>query len=179
MQFYIRRVADGAMSNWAQDQALVGTRVQLEGPFGEFYLRESDRPMLCIAGGSGLAPIKSMLEDAMAFKNPRKVVLLFGARRQQDLYCLDSIQQLQQQWAGDFTFVPVLSEEPVDTGWAGARGLVTDFIAQLAGSESQAYLCGPPVMLDAAEIKLKQIGIPDQHIFSDRFLDRSSTLKKA
>ncbi len=118
VRFFIRRVPNGEMSGWAQGPVL-DTPIALEGPFGDFYLRDGSSPILCIAGGSGLAPIKALLEDALSFKNPRPVVFLFGARSQQDLYCLDDIKQLQQEWAGDFTFVPVLSEEPADSDWHG------------------------------------------------------------
>ena len=178
MRFFIRQIPGGQLSSWAQGQ-VVDTAVQLEGPFGDFYLREGEQPILCIAGGSGLAPIKALLEDALAFKNPRPVTFLFGARRQQDLYCLDEIRQLQQQWAGEFRFIPVLSDEPETSDWRGARGLVTDQLAQHCSADSQAYLCGPPAMLDAAESRLQQLGVSPQQLFSDKFLDKSSQQKIA
>lgn len=180
VQFYVRAVPGGKMSNWAQGDIL-GREVSVEGPFGDFYLRESERPILCIAGGSGLAPIKALLEDALAYKSTRPVVFLFGARTQQDLYCLDQINRIANQWAGDFTFVPVLSEEPKlseepeESDWKGARGLVTDLLDQYASGDTEAYLCGPPPMLDAAEEKLDCIGIPSDRIFSDKFFDQSNT----
>jgi NAD(P)H-flavin reductase/ferredoxin len=173
-QFYIRKVPGGAMSSWAQGDDIVGTAVSLNGPFGDFYLREGEQPIVCIAGGSGLAPVKALLEDALAFKNPRPVVFLFGARTQQDLYCLDQIKHLQSQWAGDFTFVPVLSEEPLSSDWPGARGLVTHYLEQYTTPASQVYMCGPPPMLDAAEQVLLQQGIAAEQIFSDKFFDQSS-----
>ncbi|RLT95104.1 NADH:ubiquinone reductase (Na(+)-transporting) subunit F [Ketobacter sp.] len=174
VRFFIRQVPGGEMSSWAQGPVLA-SRVRLEGPYGDFYLRESPaQPILCIAGGSGLAPIKALLEDALAHRNPRPVTFLFGARSQQDLYCLAELQQLQEQWAGDFRFIPVLSEEPAASDWNGARGLVTDHLEQYCDPRSQAYLCGPPAMLDAAEHKLQQLGIPPQQCFSDKFLDQSS-----
>lgn len=172
VKFYIRAVPDGQMSNWAQGD-INGCDVEVEGPYGDFYLRESDQPILCIAGGSGLAPVKALLEDALAYKNPRPVVFLFGARTQQDLYCMDQIQSIATQWAGDFTFIPVLSEEPTDSAWKGARGLVTDLLEQYVLPNAQAYMCGPPPMLDAAEEKLQQLGVTPEQIFSDKFLDKS------
>ena len=182
LRFFIRQVPGGEMSSWAQGQ-VINTQIQVQGPFGDFYLRDanqaSEQPILCIAGGSGLAPIKALLEAALSLNNPRPVTFLFGARRQQDLYCLDEIKQLQQQWAGEFSFIPVLSEEPEDSDWSGARGLVTEHLAQHCNRNSQAYLCGPPAMLDAAEQQLQQLGVSTNNIFSDKFLDKSSQQKIA
>lgn len=179
VHFFIRAVPGGLLSRWAQQPERVGSRVQVQGPFGEFHLRESQQPILCIAGGSGLAPVKALLEDALAFKCPRPVTFLFGARTQRDLYALDAIRFLQQNWAGDFRFVPVLSEEPADSEWNGARGLVTDVIADYLSPISQIYQCGPPAMLDAAEARLLAHGIPPDQIFSDKFLDKSALAKSA
>ena len=180
LRFFIRQVTGGQMSTWAQGQ-VVDTEVQLQGPFGDFYLRPGERnqPILCIAGGSGLAPIKALLEAALSAGNTQPVTFLFGARRQQDLYCLDAIEQLQQQWPGEFTFIPVLSEAADDAHWTGARGLVTEHLAQHCSPDCQAYLCGPPAMLDAAENQLQQLGVSTEHIFSDKFLDKSSQPKIA
>lgn len=179
LEFYIRQIPGGTLSSWAQGN-VVDTPVQLTGPFGHFYLRPSERPMLCIAGGSGLAPIKALLESARTQPQARPVTLLFGARRQRDLYCLEELQELQSQWpGGDFEFIPVLSEEPADSSWSGARGLVTDLLPTLATPQHQVYMCGPAPMLDAAESRLQQLGLAADQIFSDRFLDRSTNLKLA
>lgn len=178
LTFYIRQVPGGELSGWAQGD-VQGTGVQLVGPFGNFYLRDSEQPILCVAGGSGLAPVKALLEDALKSGVERPVVFLFGARTQQDLYCLDEIKQLQQHWPSDFQFVPVLSAEPEDSDWQGARGLVTELLPDYTSPIAQAYMCGPPAMLDAAEASLQQLGIPEDQIFSDKFLDKSSNLKTA
>ena len=178
VEFFIRQVPGGAMSGWAQG-AVPDTPISLQGPFGDFYLREGQQPILCIAGGSGLAPLKALLEDALQQHNSRPVVLLFGARTQADLYCLEELAHLQQHWAGDFTFVPVLSEEPSSSPWGGQRGLVTDVLAQHTRPNAQAYLCGPPAMVDAAEAQLQALGVPAEQIFSDKFLDKSSLVHSA
>lgn len=175
IEFFIRHVPGGAMSTWAQQDDIVGAAVTVEGPFGDFYLREGDSPLICIAGGSGLAPIKSLLEDALNVKCRRNVVFLFGARTQQDLYCLDAIRRLDTEWAGTLTFVPVLNEEPQDSDWRGKRGLVTEYIKDYLVPGAQAYMCGPPPMLDAAEVELLNLGMAVDQIFSDKFLDKSFT----
>ncbi|MDX1693910.1 MAG: 2Fe-2S iron-sulfur cluster binding domain-containing protein [Ketobacteraceae bacterium] len=175
IEFYIRQVPGGEMSTWAQGTGLKGKNVMVEGPFGDFYLRDGSSPLLCIAGGSGLAPVKSLLEDALNYKCTRDVVFLFGARTRKDLYCLDEIRRLETEWAGKLTFVPVLSEEPADSHWEGRRGLVTSFIKDYLDDGAQAYMCGPPPMLDAAEVELLNLGMSDDRIFSDKFLDKSFT----
>ena len=175
VEFYIRQVPGGEMSTWVQRDDIKGTPVTVEGPFGDFYMREGSAPMICIAGGSGLAPVKSLLEDALNFKCNREVVFLFGARTQQDLYCADEIRRLETEWAGKLTFVPVLSEEPEGSDWQGKRGLVTEFIKDYLQEGSQAYMCGPPPMLDAAEVELLNLGMDADQIFSDKFLDKSFT----
>jgi len=179
VQFFIRQVDGGELSDWSRGPVR-NSPVQLTGPFGQFYLRDSEQPLLLIAAGSGLAPIMALLEQALADACQRPLVLLFGARSQQDLYCLDQIADLQRQWPTGFEFVPVLSAEPDHSDWSGARGRVTDLLADYTNlattasptSSPQVYMCGPPAMLDAIQQRLLQLGLPPSQIFSDRFLDR-------
>ena len=172
--FFVRAVPNGELSNWLLSDAAVGTEIVLEGPYGDFYQRSGDEPMVCIAGGSGLAPVLSMLEDAVNNNCKRSVVFLFGARSQKDLYCLDAIEKIGSNWAGDFKFVPVLSEEPEDSDWTGARGFVTTVMEEHCGTDSQLYMCGPPPMIDAAMDEAKKMGIDEKNVFFDKFLDRSN-----
>ena len=129
----------------------------------------------CIAAASCLAPLLSVLEDMRNHRVRRPCVLLFGARTQADLYALDAIKNIAGSWLEAFEFVPVLSQEPDSSGWRGARGLVTDFIAK-AGAQfqwpaAQGYLCGPPPMIDAGIEKLAALGVPLHSIFYDKFTD--------
>jgi NAD(P)H-flavin reductase/ferredoxin len=126
-----------------------GSVVRVEIPSGDFWLRESAKPAVFVASGTGFAPIKSILEDAMRKKDPREMVLYWGARREKDLYLLD----LPQKWAGQnpkFRFIPVLSEP--DTNWQGRTGFVHHAVMEdfptLAGH--QVYACGVTAMVDAA-----------------------------
>jgi CDP-4-dehydro-6-deoxyglucose reductase len=104
------------------------------------------------------------------------VTLVFGARTQQDLYCLDEIARLAEKAKGKFKFLPVLSSEKRENGWDGAIGNCPDAITpeMLDLATSQAYLCGPPVMVDAAIARLKSIGLDESRIFFDKFLDAST-----
>ena len=123
VDFYIRRVPGGELTDWLHSADRKGARVLINGPSGSFWLRESTAPMLCVAGGSGLAPIKSLLEHLEREGFNRDVAFIFGARTQKDLYCLEDMARLKQSSGGRFTFVPVLSSEPEGSDWKGLRGL--------------------------------------------------------
>lgn len=173
--FYIRHVPGGAFTGWLFEKDRTGAKLEVRAPFGMFYLREADDsvPIIFIAGGSGLAPVKAILEGALGTKRP--VQFFFGARTQRDLYALDEIGKLASEWKGSFEFIPALSEEPEDSDWKGERGLITEVLDRKTSdlSQSQSYLCGPPPMIDAAVEVLKKHNIPEENIFMDKFLDKS------
>jgi 3-phenylpropionate/trans-cinnamate dioxygenase ferredoxin reductase subunit len=179
VQFFVRQVPGGVFSTQVNTANLLGTSVSIEGPQGDFWLRPSDAPLLMVAGGSGLAPILAMLQEALANHTARDVTLLFGARKVQDLYAVDAIEKIRQQWKGTFTFVPVLSDEPVPSEWQGQRGLVTDHLAAVFTQGQHAYLCGPPGMIDSAEAALKKMGIEPADIRADRFITLHEAFTKA
>lgn len=173
--FFIRQVPGGVLTTWLHEQDRSGTHVSLNGPFGSFYLRESEAPVLCVAGGSGLAPIKALLEQMASTMFQREVIFLFGARTQADLYCLEEMKDYERQSGGRFRFLPVLSAEPEDSDWTGTRGNVTDLIGKEVPEVERhhAYLCGPPPMVDAAIMVLNNAGVDSHHIHYDKFLDAS------
>lgn len=173
--FFVRLVPGGEMSGWLHRQSRVGERVSVNGPCGTFYLRQSTAPILCIAGGSGLAPIKALLEQFGREGFTRPVKFLFGARAQQDLYCLGELAALRQANSELFEFIPILSEEDPASDWSGLRGMVTEHIdhLELDLGESEAYLCGPPPMIDGAIEVLNAGGMKTTQIFFDKFLDAS------
>ncbi len=183
--FYIRKVPGGKFTEWlfAEDRD-PEEKITLNGPFGSFYLRDKDTPIVCIAGGSGLAPIKAILEGGVNNQIKRDVIFLFGARTKADLYCLDEIQDIKNNWnkESSFRFIPVLNMEPEDSDWTGARGMVTDYFEnEIVQKENldingwQAYLCGPPPMVDAAGDCLTKNGISENEIFYDKFTDASNS----
>lgn len=179
VEFFIRKVPGGEMSKWLFDSPRTGANVTVNGPYGAFHMRSGDGPMICVAGGSGMSAIKAVLEGALNEGCRRDVVFIFGAREQRDLYCLSEIETLARCWqqnGSQFRFVPVLSEEPEASDWDGARGLCTEVIPlqQIRFSDSQAYLCGPPAMIDAAIDVLHGCGVEKAAIFYDKFLDASS-----
>lgn len=173
VSFIVRRVQGGQVSSRLVDGDVVGEDVQLHGPGGNFWLRPGHAPILMVAGGSGLAPILAMLEQARKEKETRPVTVLFGAREQKDLYALEIFAELEKIWPG-FKFIPVLSAEPAGSSWQGERGMVADAIAKYKAEADSAYLCGPPVMVDAAMAKLKTLNLPGKAIFADRFTPRAA-----
>lgn len=174
VSFFVRQVPDGLMSSLLHDGERLGSNVTVTGPYGSFYLRDSNAPALCIAGGSGLAPIKALLEQRAHTGLERRIVFLFGARTQDDLYCIKELEELERS-EREFTFLPVLSHENDESDWTGERGLVTEFISQqgIDIPACQAYLCGPPPMIDAAIGALNNKGLDNSQIFFDKFLDAS------
>ncbi len=171
IEFHVRIYPGGKIGTLVSDMT-AGQPLQLVGPYGQFRLSGNDwRPALCVAGGTGLAPVLSLLEHAAATKDRRAIRLFYGARSQDELYCLDRIESLRT-FLPDFEFTPVLSNESQDSGWRGARGLVTDLLAEQLGDAFglEAYLCGPPLMIDSAMNVLTRFGALEQDIRSDRFV---------
>lgn len=172
LEFHVRIYPGGKIGSYVVDSLLPGQNLELVGPFGHFGLSASDwRPSICIAGGTGLAPIHAMLDDAFARGDSRPIHFFYGARCQDELYCLDTLNS----WAAkheNFSFTPVLSDEPPGTGWSGACGLVTEVVAaQLQDAFGlEAYVCGPPAMIDAAVDILEAAGFSDTDIHADRFV---------
>ncbi len=182
VSFFIRHVPGGTFTDALFAGAFDNTPLKVHGPCGNFWLRESRAPLIGIAGGSGLAPLLAILDAAAARQIGRPCVILFGARTQADLYALDDFRALGAAWNGTFQFVPVLSAEPADSDWRGARGLVTEHIALAAGTlatgDTEAYLCGPPPMIDAALPVLTGLGLQTMNVHMDKFLDGSHGLSR-
>jgi NAD(P)H-flavin reductase/ferredoxin len=176
VSFYVRHVPGGEFTSWLFQKAAPGQRLEGHGPYGDFWLRPGTAPLLCVAGGSGLAPIQAILEQAASEDVARDAALFFGARKREDLYALDAIVELANRWRGRFSFVPVLSAEPDDSDWPGERGFVTEAVRRSLGRSIAAhhvYLCGPPPMVDAALSIVRDAGTPAEHVHFDKFLDRS------
>lgn len=184
VRFFIRKVPGGMFTEWLFSSDRRGTRVSLALPFGDFYLREGGGTMLCMAGGSGMSALKALLERACDSRVERDVLFLFGARAQRDLYCADDMRELAASWTEGrkFEYVEVLSDEPEGDGWTGPRGYVTDHLVEhyinpgkLDIKACQAYMCGPPPMIDAFVNILGREGLAEDQIFYDKFEDASTS----
>jgi ferredoxin-NAD(P)+ reductase (naphthalene dioxygenase ferredoxin-specific) len=169
LEFHIRRTAGGSASIYVAEQLRVGDMVKVEGPFGSSFLRERHTgPILAIAGGSGLAPIKSIVESALAAGMAQPIDLYFGVRAERDLYLEDHFRTLAAR-RDDFRFIPVLSQPegatPRRRGFVHAAAVADH--PDLDGAK--AYLAGPPVMVEAATTALLACGMRRQDIHADAF----------
>jgi len=168
VELIIRLVPGGICTTYVFEHLKPGHAVRINGPYGEFRLSETDRPIVFIAGGSGMAPIKSMLHHMQNTNCARPAVFFFGVNRAEDLFLLDRMKTFEQALP-EFRFVPVVAQP--DEAWAGEAGLVTEavrrHVTEAAGRE--AYLCGSPGMIDAAVAVLRELGMPETQIFYDKF----------
>lgn len=174
VSFTIRRVHGGALSMHIINHAIVGERLTVNGPGGNFWMRQGDEPILMVGGGSGLSPLLAMLEEMDLACGHRPVTLLFGARAEEDLFALEQIDRYARTWSAPFNFVPVLSGSATGSAWQGRRGMVHDVVREFATDAKAAYLCGPPQMVDAVAAELDAVGIPAEHIHADRFVQRAA-----
>src|SRR5829696_1107579 len=150
----------------------VGDSMKVRVPFGMFTMREkSEGDIIFVGGGSGMAPILSLLRHMAEKGIERRATFYYGARTKRDLFYLDEIQELGEQLPGDFRFVPALSESEDDDEWDGEEGLITDVIHRLEDDLNgmEAYMAGPPPMIDAALPVLTQLGVNEDDIYYDKF----------
>jgi NAD(P)H-flavin reductase/ferredoxin len=170
IELQIRLMPNGRFTTHVFEQMKVGDAVRFEGPLGDFSLRESERPIVFVAGATGFAPVKSMVEDAFHRGLKRPIYLYWGVRKLADLYLPD----LPAGWAKEhenFHFIPVLSDAAPEDNWSGRTGLVHEAILEdfpdLRGKE--IYACGSVKMVEAIFPSLKTQGAEEGMCFSDAF----------
>ena len=167
LSFLVRLVDGGAMSTYLTERAQVGDRLEFTGPMGSFYLREASRPALLLAGGTGLAPLLSMLES-MAQKPPAHPVhLLYGVTTDEDLVHLDTLEDYAEVIPG-FTFDHCVAD-PGST--ARNKGFVTGLIdsSTLHDGDVDVYLCGPPAMVEAVRGHIAFLGVTPASFHYEKF----------
>jgi propane monooxygenase reductase component len=145
----------------------VGDELTCTGPYGVFTLRDSSpRRLVFIAGGAGMAPVMSLLRSMAEKGTARPATFYYGARTEDDLFALEELERLCGS-VPDLRFVPALS----DAEWDGETGLITDVVDRMEEdlTEVDAYLCGPPPMVDAAISLLERRGCPESRIYFDKF----------
>ncbi len=166
----IRLVPNGICTTYVHTYLKEGDTVTVNGPYGDFFLRDTDAEVICIAGGSGMAPLKSILLDMVDKGINRKVRYFFGARSKRDLFLLEEMKELEEKLP-DFKFIPALSEPAEEDAWTGEVGLITDVLDKhvTAGGNFEGYLCGSPGMIDACVRVLTSKGVPEEKIYYDKF----------
>jgi Na+-transporting NADH:ubiquinone oxidoreductase subunit F len=169
----VRLVPEGIVTSWIHQYLKEGDEVTFTGPMGNFHLHEGESEIIMIAGGSGMAPMVSILEELVRMKTHRKVTYFFGAVAKKDLFYVDEMERFEREIL-DFTFVPTLSQPESDDNWHGTTGLITvpvnDFLEKIDTDTAQAYLCGSPGMINACIHVLSEGGITNDRIFFDPFI---------
>lgn len=170
IELLIRLVPNGICTTYVHTALKLGDKVRLSGPYGDFYLRGNCEELVMIAGGSGLAPIRSLVYDVIEKGLPHKMRFFFGANTLRDLYYVEEFRQIEKDYP-QFTFIPCLARPDPADNWQGVTGFVTVALQEQvdSGAGKEAYLCGSPGMLDACIKILKEKGFTDQTIFYDKF----------
>ncbi len=171
IELHVRRIPGGRFTTHVFENMKVGDLVRFEGPVGKFALdEESTRPIIFVAGATGFAPVKSMLEHAFAVGVRRPMVLYWGVRRPEDLYMADLARRWDREHAS-FSFVPVISEPQPEDDWDGRTGLVHEAILEdfpsLGGYE--LYTCGSVHMVQSVRPEFLAHGLSEDACFSDAF----------
>ncbi|MBN1409537.1 MAG: 2Fe-2S iron-sulfur cluster binding domain-containing protein [Spirochaetales bacterium] len=173
--FLIRLVPGGIATTYVHTLLKTGDKLEVIAPVGQFRLHESGAIMLCIAGGSGMAPLHSIIFDLVnRGVTDRQVWYFFGARNKKELFYFERFQELEQKWS-NFHFIAALSEPLPDDNWKGDVGLITDVLDSYLKDKikpdfpKEGYLCGSPGMIDACIRVLKAHDVTDENIFYDKF----------
>ena len=165
---HIRLIEDGEFTNFIFNELKEKTLLSIEGPRGDFYLREkSTKPIIFVAGGTGFGPVKAIIEHIISSKNNRQIFIYWGVRDEKDIY-----MKTPYNWEQDhqnITFIPVLSE--ANKSWSGRTGFVHEAVVHDFDSlkEYEVYACGPPVMVKSAANSFVEKGLSKDSFFSDSF----------
>jgi len=171
LQLHIRHVPSGYFSSYVFNEMKEKALLRFEGPLGTFFLREdSDRPIILMAGGTGLAPMKGIIEHAFHAGITRPIHLYWGVRALRDLY----MHELASSWATshpNFRYTPVLSDAMPEDDWQGRRGYVHEAVAADFAdlSNHEVYASGPPGMIEAAKPLFKARALLDERFIYDSF----------
>lgn len=171
IELITRLVPEGVCTTYMHNILNEGDEAVVTGPYGDFYLQEnSTKEIVCIAGGSGLAPIKSIVYHLFEKGTDRKITFFFGAREVKDLYYREEFEKIAKEHP-NFRFVPAVSNPTPSDNWTGETGFVHLCMEKYLDRESkkEAYLCGPPVMIDSSVDILHGFNISDRDIFFDKF----------
>lgn len=179
VELHIRRRPGGRFSDGALAALKVGDRLRVDGPYGGMDWRPGDGPVVLLGTGTGLAPLKALLEYGLTEASGRPIHLYWGGRTSADLYLTQALQRLARAHPS-FSYTPLLSRP--DPSWSGGRGYVPDAVAEdfadLHGAD--VYACGSPAMIDAARVRLRAVpGFDEDRFLADAFEPADQTLPQA
>jgi len=175
LEFLIRLVPGGIVTSYVHQHLKEGDTINVVAPVGDFEVRKTGAQMICVAGGSGMAPFKSIFNHMVDTGeiNEREVWYFFGARTTKDLFYLDWLNGLQEKYK-KFHFIAALSEPQAGDGWTGETGLITDVLHKylttiISPGDKEGYLCGSPGMLDACMMVMRKNEMKEEKIYFDKF----------
>lgn len=173
IELNVRIVPGGVGTEYLHNRLKVGDEITVAGPYGRFFVRASAQlPSIFMAGGSGLSSPRSMIHDLLNKNSNLPMTLIYGQRTRDELYYHEEFSGIAKQ-NPNFTYVPVLSNEPVDSDWDGMRGFVHDAAKAHFDNDfrgHKAYLCGPPLMIDACISTLMQGRLFERDIYTEKFI---------
>jgi len=182
LELNVRRVEGGTATTYIHETLSIGDTLQLEGPLGRFFVRKSvAEPLIFLAGGSGLSGPKAMILDLLQEGDLRSITLFHGARNRSELYARELFERLAAEHP-NFRYVPALSEPDSDDRWNGETGFVHEVASALYAGRfegHQAYLCGPPAMIDACLTELMRGRLFEDHIFTEAFFTAADAERPA
>lgn len=174
VELIVRMVPGGLCTTYMFNKLKVGDEIFLTGPYGDFYLREdTDDPIVCVAGGSGSAPIRSIIHYLKEKNSKRKIYSFYGGRGPDDIYFTEYYQDEVAKELTGLHHIPAISdcsEEDMEC-WSGETGLITEVIERNLDDLTnwEAYMCGPPAMLHFSSMLLVKMGMDKERIFFDEF----------
>jgi CDP-4-dehydro-6-deoxyglucose reductase, E3 len=178
VELHIRHMPGGKMTDHVFGAMKEKEILRIEGPFGGFYLRESDKPIVMLASGTGFAPIKALIEHLQFKGITRPTTLYWGGRRPQDLYMHDWLLAKLDEMP-HLRYVPVVSDALPDDAWTGRTGFVHNAVLQdlpqLSGV--QVYACGAPIVVDSARAAYITAGLPEDEFYADAFTTEADKAK--
>jgi len=174
LELNVRHVPNGKGTSFIHKELKVGDKVTLTGPLGRFFVRKSDpQPVIFMAGGSGLSSPRSMIVDMLENDaDSRAITLIYGARNRAELYYHDQFVELAARYP-NFRYIPALNEPTAACAWDGATGFVHEAAAEAFGNDfrgHKAYLCGPPVMIEACIRALMKGRLFERDIYTEKFI---------
>lgn len=171
--FLVKRLPGGKFSEWLFERDRTNTKFWVEGPFGVMGVDDVDVDGLCVAGGTGLAPILSIVGDRLKKSQRATFTIVFGVRTQNDIFANERLNQLLAEAGDRVRLITILSHEPANSDWTGLRGLVTAALTPELGVDFKSvagFLCGNLAMVEAVEKRLIELGVNPDRIHADKFV---------
>ena len=167
---HIKYVNNGICTTYVHRHLCEGEKITMNGPYGEFFLRDTDSEIIFMAVGSGMAPIRSILLDMAEKGINRKATYLFGIKGTEDIFCFDELKEVEKKLP-NFKFIPSISRPDENQKWDGETGRLTEILPKYLKDpkNTEAYLCAGERVITSYKQKLIELGVPEDKIYYDSF----------